>query len=146
MGFGTSGCLRPVMVEGKAMLPTLKEGDRWFVTSSTDDLKRGDIILFRYPKDETKYYRKRIIALPSEKIEIREGAVLINGQPIPEDYVDPSFNQGKLWFPQRAIPENKFFVMGDNRDNSSDSRYWGLVDRSLIEGKFYMRYIAGNEK
>lgn len=128
------------------MAPTMNDGDRWFVAISIDDLKRGDVIEFRYPKDETKHYIERIIALPGEKIEIRSGKTFINGQPIVEDYLDPSFNQAALWFPERVIPNNKFFVMGDNRDNSSDSRYWGPVDRSLIVGKLSTRYIAGDRK
>jgi signal peptidase I len=124
----------------------MNAGDRWFVTGAIDDLKRGDIIEFKYPKDETKHFMQRIVGLPGERIEIREGKTFINGQPLVEDYLDPAFNKALPSFPEKAIPENKFFVMGDNRDNSSDSRYWGPVDRSLIEGKFYMRYMAGDEK
>ena len=146
IAFATSGCLRPIRVEGTAMSPTLNDGDRWFVTTSLDELKRGDIIDFRFPKDETKHYVKRVIGLPGERIEILAGAVLINGEPIIEDYVDPLYNQNSPTLPEKVIPDNHYFVLGDNRDNSSDSRYWGTVDRSLIEGKLYSRYSEGKKR
>ena len=86
---------------------------------------------------------KRIIGLPGERVEIRGGEVLINGEPIVEDYLDQRYNQSSPTFQEQMVPSNHYFVLGDNRDNSSDSRYWGTVDRSLIEGKLYMRYAAG---
>ena len=125
------------------MLPAMNDGDRWLVTTSIGDLKRGDVVVFRYPKDETKSYVKRVIGLPGERVEIRAGVVLINGQPLAEDYVDRDHNKAAASFPQKVVPDNHYFVMGDNRDNSSDSRYWGPVDRSLIEGKLYTRYFNG---
>ena len=75
------------------MSPTMNEGDRWFMTSSIDDIKRGDIIDFRFPKDETKQYVKRVVGLPGERVEIRAGVVLINGEPIAEDYLDQKYNR-----------------------------------------------------
>jgi signal peptidase I len=145
LAIATVGCLKPVRFEGIAMQPTLEDGDRWLVTTNVGDLKRGDIIEFRYPKDETKYYVKRIVGLPNEKIEILEGTVFINGLPITEEYLDQEYNQSGNTIPEIQISSNHYFVMGDNRDNSSDSRYWGTVDRSLIEGKLYVRYISGKE-
>jgi len=142
LAFAASGCVKPVRVEGAAMLPTLNDGDRWLTTAASD-LKRGDIIVFRYPKDETKSYVKRVVGLPGERVEIRAGVVRINGEPIVEDYLDQNYNHSSQWFPERVIPDNQYFVLGDNRDNSSDSRYWGTVDRSLIEGKLYTRYFTG---
>jgi len=140
-----SGCLKPIKVEGTAMSPTMNDGDRWFVTMSIDDVRRGDIIEFRFPKDETKRYVKRVIGLPGERVEIRAGAVLINGELLVEDYLDENYNLRAPWFPVKIVPSNHYFVMGDNRDNSSDSRYWGTVDQSLIEGKLYTRYIEGKK-
>ena len=141
---GATGCIKPVVIEGTAMSPTLADGERWFVTMNPGEIQRGDIIEFRYPKDETKRYVKRVVGLPGETIEIRAGVVHINGAPLPEGYLPPeSNNKAGSSFPEKRVPENHFYVLGDNRDNSADSRYWGTVDRSLIEGKLYMRYSSG---
>ncbi len=108
-------------------------------------MKRGDVIAFLYPKEKTKWYFKRIIGLPEEVIEIRSGQVFINEQPLKESYVDDSNNQSKAIFLPQKVPDNEYFVMGDNRDNSSDSRYWGTVGRELIKGKQYVTYWKAKE-
>ncbi len=131
---------KPVAVEGKAMLPAFANGDKILIDENLGELKRGDIITFLYPKDRSKWYLKRIIGLPDEIVEIRDGRVYINGKVLDEPYIDESFNQAKPNFPPRKVPEHQYFVMGDNRDNSSDSRYWGTVDKELIKGKYYMTY------
>ena len=143
---GATGCIKPVVIEGTAMSPTLADGERWFVTMNPEEIQRGDIIEFRYPKDETKRYVKRVVGLPGETIGIRAGVVHINGAPLPEGYL-PAESNNKLGasFPEKLVPENHFYVLGDNRDNSSDSRYWGTVDRSLVEGKLYMRYSSSEK-
>jgi signal peptidase I len=139
--FLLSACsAQPVRVEGKAMLPAFDDGDKILIDKNWGELKRGDLITFLYPKDRSKWYFKRVIGLPGEVVEIRSGIVYINGQILDEPYVDESFNQSKSSFPPRKVPEYQYFVMGDNRDNSSDSRYWGSVDRELITGKYYMTY------
>lgn len=131
---------QPVAVEGTAMKPTFNDGDKIFINKNFSELKRGDFITFLYPRDRSKWYFKRIIGLPTEIIEIRGGKVYINGELLDEPYVDESYNQAKADFPPQKIPEYQYFVMGDNRDNSSDSRYWGTVDKELITGKYYMTY------
>ena len=123
----------------------MNDGDRWLVTASPSEVKLGDIIMFRFPKDETKHYMKRVVGLPGERIAIRDGIVLVNDEPIVEEYLDQNNNQSVSWFPEKVVPDNHYFVMGDNRDNSSDSRYWGTVDHSLIEGKLYERYSEGKK-
>lgn len=130
----------PVAVEGTAMMPAFNNGDKILVDTKFNELKRGDVIIFLYPKDRSKSYFKRIIGLPGEVVEIRGGEVLIDGQIMDETYVDEAFNQTKPDFPPRKVPEYQYFVMGDNRDNSSDSRYWGTVDKELVTGKYYMTY------
>lgn len=136
-----SACsLKPVSVEGNAMLPSFHDGDKIFIDKSLNNLKRGDVITFLYPKNQTKWYFKRIIGLPGEKVEIRDGTVLINDSKIDEPYVDQNFNQSKQNTRSQIIPENQYFVLGDNRDNSSDSRAWGMLDHNLIMGKYYMTY------
>ena len=112
----------PVKVEGKAMEPALKEGDRIFINRSPEKLERGDIVLFYYPADQTKSYIKRIIGLPNEVVEVREGKVVINGKNLEESYVDPKNNQALFSRKKVKIPEDSYYVLGDNRDNSNDSR------------------------
>jgi signal peptidase I len=141
-----SGCSpQPIVVEGTAMMPAFNNGDRLLMDKNIGELTRGEVIIFLYPKDRTKSYIKRIIGLPGETIELREGKVYINGQILDEPYVDETFNQMKMNTPPRKIPEYNYFVMGDNRDNSSDSRYWGTVDKQLITGKYYMTYAKAKE-
>ena len=137
---------KPVLVEGTAMLPNFRNGDRVMMDKNLGELKRGDVITFLYPKDRSKWYIKRIIGLPGETIEILEGKVFINGQVLDEPYIDESYNQVKANSPPRKVPEYQYFVMGDNRDNSSDSRYWGTVDKELIQGKYYMTYYKAEDK
>ncbi len=136
---------QPVAVEGTAMKPAFNNGDKILIDKKWNELKRGDVITFLYPKDRSKSYFKRIIGLPGETVEIREGKIYINGQILDEAYVDESYNQAKANFPPRKVPEYQYFVMGDNRDNSSDSRYWGTVDKELITGKYYMTYSKVKE-
>ena len=127
------------------MMPTFSNGDRILIDRNWNELKRGDVIAFLYPKDRSKWYIKRIIDLPGETVEIREGKVFINGQIFDESYVDDSYNQAKSSFPPKQVPIYQYFVMGDNRDNSSDSRYWGTVDEELIKGKYYRTYAKANK-
>lgn len=139
----SSACLpQPVRVEGTAMFPTLKDGDKIIIDRNFKELKRGDIISFLYPKDTSKWYIKRIVGLPDEKIEIREGIIFINGEKLDEPYLYEAGNQTKGSFPPQRIPVNHYFVIGDNRDNSSDSRYWGTVSRDLVTGKYVSTYAA----
>lgn len=132
---------RPVRIEGEAMKPTLNDGDRVMMTSRFDPLARGEIIIFYYPRDTSKSYIKRIIGLPGEEIEIDNGKVFINGQLINEPYLNPT--KGYLRSERKQkITDNSYFVMGDNRNYSSDSRDWGTVPYELIYGKFVNRYYA----
>lgn len=134
--------LQPVKVQGIAMEPALHEGDRIFVLRNPAEFSRGDIILFYFPPDPRASYIKRVIGLPRETIKIREGKVQVNGTPLSEPYVDPKNNQFKGNDKEITIPDNTYFVMGDNRDNSSDSRTWGTVDRRLIYAKFVGKYYS----
>lgn len=122
------------------MKPNFNNGDRILVEKNFGELNRGDLITFLFPKDRTKWYFKRVIGLPGETVEIKAGKVFINGQPLDEPYLDQDLNQQKATFPLRKIEPYRFYVLGDNRDNSSDSRYWGAVDEKLITGKYTMTY------
>ncbi|HEY0004312.1 MAG TPA: signal peptidase I [Pyrinomonadaceae bacterium] len=136
--------VQPVKVEGTSMLPRLHDGERIFVNKliyyGLPKLQRGDIVVFWYPNDPSKSYIKRVLGLPGETVEVREGRVLINGKELQEDYLDPRLNLSHMSRPPLVVKEHYFFVMGDNRDNSYDSRSWGLVPEKYIYGKALFRY------
>jgi signal peptidase I len=141
--------VQPVVVEGTSMLPQLNDGERLLVNKlvyykiqsvSWGHLERGDIVVFWFPKEPDKSYVKRIIGLPGESVEVREGKVFIDGQQLNEDYLDIEHNQSLPSFAPKRVEDHHYFVMGDNRDNSSDSRYWGLVPEKYIYGKAFFRY------
>ena len=141
--------VQPVVVEGTSMLPQLNDGERLLVNKlvyykiqsvSWGHLERGDIVVFWFPKEPDKSYVKRIIGLPGEMVEVRNGKVFIDGNELKEDYLDIEHNQSLPTFPAKRVEDHHYFVMGDNRDNSSDSRYWGLVPEKYIYGKAFFRY------
>jgi signal peptidase I len=116
---------------------------------------RGDIIVFKYPQDEKRDFIKRIVATPGETVQVRGQQVLINGQPIDEPYVrrnpgalahggSPGFCGYAYGCEPLVVPADSYFVMGDNRDNSQDSRYWGFVKRDKIKGKAFLIYWSWN--
>jgi signal peptidase I len=131
-----------VKVEGIAMEPALKDGDKILIDRRPEKLVRGDIVVFYYPADQTKSYIKRIIGLPHETVEVREGDVLIDGKVLAEPYVDPKKNQALFSRKEVKIPEDSYYVIGDNRDNSNDSRMWGALERKFIYGKYESKYFA----
>lgn len=136
--------VQPVKVEGTSMLPRLHDGERIFVNKliyyGLPELERGDIVVFWYPNDPGKSYIKRVIGLPGETVEVREGHVLVNGQTLAEPYLDPQLNLSRASQPPVQVRQHYFFVMGDNRDNSDDSRRWGQVPEKYIYGKAVLRY------
>jgi signal peptidase I len=140
--------VQPVKVEGTSMLPRLHDGERIFVNKLiyydeyrwAPKIERGDIVVFWFPDDPSKSYIKRVIGLPGDVIEVHEGIVRVNGRDIEENYLDPRLNLSHRSQAQTAVRANYYFVMGDNRDNSSDSRIWGLVPKKYIYGKALFRY------
>lgn len=97
-----------------------------------EDPQRGDIMIFQYPNDRSKDYIKRVIGVPGDTIEVKDGTVYVNGEPQAEDYIkEPPLR----YFPLMTIPEAEYFMMGDNRNHSQDSRVWGTVPRSYFEGR-----------
>jgi signal peptidase I len=128
---------QPVRVEGTSMLPVLEDQDRLFVNKlayRVGDIRRGDVVVFLYPHDHQKSYIKRVIALPGDDLKIDHGQVFVNGKAMTEKYVPPRFVDGRS-LPETIVPDHEYFVMGDHRSISSDSRDFGPVDRDLIYGK-----------
>ena len=132
------------------MMPKLHDQDRIFVNKfiytlrewmgDKEPIKRGDIVVLLYPLDPSKSYIKRVVGLPGEEINVEDGKLYINGQLVEEPYLDPEFlDHNSLATPKR-IPDHHYFVMGDNRRNSSDSRYWDFVPEKYIYGKAIFRY------
>jgi len=128
---------QPVRVEGTSMLPRLEDHDRLFINKFVYHfaaIERGDVVVFHYPRDPEKSYIKRVIALPGDRLRIDHGVVWINGKRQVENYVPEEF-QDTHSLVETVIPEGTYFMMGDHRSISSDSREFGPVERSLIYGK-----------
>jgi signal peptidase I len=128
---------QPVRVEGTSMLPRLQDQDRLFINKfaySFESIHRGDVVVFLYPGDHTKSYIKRVIALPGDTLRIEHGDVYVNNLRVREPYVPLRFRDERSE-PERIIPAGDFWVMGDHRNISSDSRDFGPVPRPLIYGK-----------
>jgi signal peptidase I len=140
---------QPFVVSGASMNPTFANGQYLIVDELTYHFaspQRGDVIVFRYPKDPTQFFIKRIIGLPGETVQIKNGQVYIqkdNGdpQPLNEPYV---VNQGNGQDMTRALGPDEYFVMGDNRPESSDSRTWGILPRNEIIGHVFLRLLPIN--
>ena len=128
---------QPVRVEGTSMQPELRDQDRLFINKFAyrfENISRGDVVVFHYPRDPEKSYIKRVIALPGDSLRIDDGHVFVNGQLIDESYVPRRYRDGRS-MPEIVVPQREYFVMGDHRSISSDSRDFGPVDRDLIYGK-----------
>lgn len=162
--FVTTYDVHPMTVPTPSMVPTIEVGDRLLIDKFTyrNDLKgpplisaarrveRGDIVVFKFPKDPELLYVKRAIGLPGEIVEVREKIVYINGDPLDEPYAihtDPNIRRSGEWYhgafendvrdqwgPER-VPQGNYFVMGDNRDDSADSRYFGYLPEEMIVGR-----------
>lgn len=133
---------QPVKVEGNSMNPLLSDQERIFINKFVyrfEPIDRGDVVVFWYPLDRSKSFIKRVVGLPGETIQIRAGDVYIDGKKLPDQYVPPNYLDGSNYGPLK-IPPDDYFVMGDHRDSSNDSRVFGPVPRSLIYGKAVFAY------
>lgn len=133
---------QPVRVEGTSMLPRLEDRDRLFINKFVyhiEGIQRGDIVVFHYPRDPEKSYIKRVIALPGDRIRIDHGQVWLNGKPLKEPYVPEEYRDTRS-MAAMVVPDDCYFMMGDHRSISSDSREFGPVERSLIYGKAVFVY------
>jgi len=133
---------QPVKVEGTSMMPSLEDQERIFVNKLVyrlEPIQRGDIVVFRYPRDPSKSFIKRVIGLAGDHIRIDEGRVYVNGTRLDEDYV-PQVYEDLRSYPEIVVPPDSYFVLGDHRSLSNDSRDFGPVNQSYIYGKAVFGY------
>jgi signal peptidase I len=129
-------------VEGLSMAPTLEDQDRLIVNKLAYRIgvpRRGDIVMLYYPVDPDKSFVKRVIAEEGDQVRIVDGRVFVNDVPMQDDFVAPEYRSHDDFGPS-VIPEGYYFVMGDHRNNSSDSRHWGFVPKKYIIGKVQLRW------
>jgi signal peptidase I len=145
---------QPMRVEGTSMLPNLHDGERIVVNKFLYPLdgwpserlslgrpaRRGDVVVLYYPNEPSTRYVKRVIGVPGDTVRIDGGRVYVNGEPIAEPYLSPRYTRLAEPMRETRVREHHYFVMGDNRDNSSDSRAWGLVPERYIIGKAVLRF------
>ncbi|MFN8532539.1 MAG: signal peptidase I [Dehalococcoidia bacterium] len=163
------GLVQPYRVEGTSMEPNLHSGQFLLVNKAvyfhleSDALgryipflqrpagqpfymfhqpERGDVVVFRFPKEPSRDFVKRVIAVPGETVEVRNGVVFVNGQRLDEPYLR---DRASYNFGPEKVPSDNFFVLGDNRDNSSDSHVWGMVPSDMIIGKAWLSYWPASE-
>jgi signal peptidase I len=135
---------QPVKVEGTSMMPSLVDQERIFINKfvyrfGLADVGRGDTVVFWFPQDTSKSYIKRVIGMPGDTVEVRSGTVLVNGQALDEPYVPEEFRD-HMSMPARAVEPDHYFVLGDHRSSSNDSRTWWTVPRNFIYGKAVFVY------
>jgi len=133
---------QPVKVEGTSMLPGLEDQERIFINKFVyrfESVARGDVVVFRYPRDPAKSYIKRVVGVPGDHIRIEHGRVYVNGRRLTEDYVPRDFVDPHS-YPEMVVPDHSYYVLGDHRSMSNDSREFGPVDESYIFGKAVFVY------
>jgi signal peptidase I len=135
---------QPVKVEGTSMMPTLDDQERIFINKFVyrfhfEKIDRGDTVVFWFPGDPSKSYIKRVIGMPGDRVEVHDGSVLVNGQTLEEDYVPQEYRDQSEMRPTTIGPD-EYFVLGDHRSSSNDSRTWGMVPSRYIYGKAVFIY------
>jgi signal peptidase I len=133
---------QPVKVEGTSMMPTLQDQERVFINKfvyKLEPIERDDVIVFRYPRDPAKSYIKRVIAVAGDHVRIDAGVVYVNGHRLEESYV-PRMYEDVRSYPEIVVPPHSYFVLGDHRNLSNDSRDFGPVDEDFIYGKAVFGY------
>ncbi len=133
---------QPVKVEGTSMMPTLQDQERVFINKfvyKLEPIERSDVIVFRYPRDPAKSYIKRVIAVAGDRVKIDDGVVYVNDHRLRETYV-PEVYEDVRSYPETVVPPHSYFVLGDHRNLSNDSRDFGPVDEDFIYGKAVFGY------
>lgn len=135
---------QPVKVEGTSMMPSLVDQERIFINKfvyrfGMGGIERGDLVVFWFPQDPSKSYIKRVIGLPGDTVAVEKGSVIVNGSSLREDYVPDEYRDRSTMSPYQ-VGEDEYFVLGDHRSSSNDSRAWGGVPRTHIYGKAVFVY------
>jgi signal peptidase I len=135
---------QPVKVEGTSMMPGLVDQERIFINKfvyrfGISEIHHGDTVVFWFPGDPSKSYIKRVIGVPGDRVKVDEGKVFVNGQELNEPYV-PLEYRDRISTGDTVVPAGEFFVLGDHRSSSNDSRSWGTVPRRFIYGKAVFIY------
>jgi signal peptidase I len=133
---------QPVKVEGTSMMPGLEDQERIFVNKFVyrwEPIQRGDIVVFRYPRDTSKSYIKRVVGVAGDRIRIENGQVFVNEEALDEDYVPSEYADARS-YPEVTVPPDSYFVLGDHRTMSNDSRDFGPVHERYIYGKAVFGY------
>jgi signal peptidase I len=137
---------QPVKVEGTSMMPVLDDQERVFINKfiyRLEPISRGDIVVFHYPRDTSKSYIKRVIGVAGDRVRIEDGQVYVNDVPLNESYVPSEYLDWRS-YPEVRVPANSYFVLGDHRNLSNDSRDFGPVDNRFISGKAVFVYWPMN--
>ena len=142
----------PHKVSGRSMVPNFQDGDYIItnkISARSADFKRGEVVILKNPRNLEQVFIKRVIGLPGERIALLNSSVYINGNPIPEPYLPPGTKTPGESFltdgEEILVPDNQYFVIGDNRTGSSDSREWGPITSDLIKGTAFLRYWPPQE-
>lgn len=140
----------PFVVSGASMVPTFQNGNYLIIDKLSykfTDPKRNDVVIFHYPNDKTKFFIKRIIGLPNETVDIKGSTVTITNTENPESFVldEPYVKNIANNTTHLELKNDEYFVMGDNRSGSSDSRYWGAVKKDLLAGRAFLRLLPINK-
>jgi signal peptidase I len=133
---------QPVRVEGTSMMPSLVNEERIFINKFVyrfSDIKRGDTVVFQFPNDISKSYIKRVIGMPGDRVLVDHGTVIVNGTALAEPYVRPE-NRDETSYPEIKVDPDCYYVLGDHRNSSNDSRNWGTVKRGYVYGKAVFVY------
>jgi signal peptidase I len=142
--FAARASLQPFTVQGQSMEPTLHNGEYILVEKVSywfHSPERGDVIVFKFPEDPSEDYIKRVIGLPGDHVLIQNGHVYVNGHQLNEPYVAAPPDYSGCTYCNVTVPKGNYFVMGDNRDNSSDSHEWGLLPQGNIIGRAWVSYL-----
>jgi len=135
---------QPVKVEGTSMMPGLTDQERIFINKyeyklGVGAIQREDLVVFHFPLDRSQSYIKRVIGVPGDQVQVEDGVVFVNGTKLDEPYV-PDEYRDHVTIPRQRVPADHYFVLGDHRSSSNDSRVWGFVERSDIYGKAVFVY------
>ena len=133
---------QPVKVQGTSMLPGLQDQERIFINKFVyrlGPIERGDIVVFHYPRNPSQSYIKRVIGVAGDHVRIDDGVVFVNDKPLTEPYVPDEYHDYR-WFPELTVPANSYFLLGDHRTSSNDSRDFGPVNEQFIYGKAVFVY------